>query len=125
MQKYPRGSRGSPAKGVVWETVARVRIPPSAPKNGTPTGVPFFGVGVGENARIIEGSREVRPNILSRGNSENKTAHRRFADRQNILLRPRQVFRFLALRGKNTYIIYPFYLIALSVSLIIVPFFLG
>ena len=31
-QKYPRGSRGSPAKGVVWETVARVRIPPSAPK---------------------------------------------------------------------------------------------
>ena len=32
MQKSPRGSRGSPAKGVVWETVARVRIPPSAPK---------------------------------------------------------------------------------------------
>ena len=32
MQKYPRGSRGSPAKGVVWETVARVRISSSAPK---------------------------------------------------------------------------------------------
>ena len=32
MQKYPRGSRGSPAKGVVPVTVARVRISPSAPK---------------------------------------------------------------------------------------------
>ena len=32
MQKYPRGSRGSPAKGVVWETVARVRISSSAPE---------------------------------------------------------------------------------------------
>ena len=31
MQKYPSGSRGSPAKGVVRETVARVQIPPSAP----------------------------------------------------------------------------------------------
>lgn len=30
-QKYPSGSRGSPAKGVVRETVARVQIPPSAP----------------------------------------------------------------------------------------------
>ena len=34
MQKYPRGSRGSPAKGVVPVTVARVRISPSAPKPG-------------------------------------------------------------------------------------------
>ena len=34
MQKYPRGSRGSPAKGVVPVTVARVRISPSAPKTG-------------------------------------------------------------------------------------------
>ena len=32
VQKYPSGSRGSPAKGVVRETVARVQIPPSAPK---------------------------------------------------------------------------------------------
>ena len=31
MQKYPSGSRGSPAKGVVRETVARIQIPPSAP----------------------------------------------------------------------------------------------
>ena len=43
MQKYPRGSRGSPAKGVVWETVARVRISSSAPKKGCPFGHPFFG----------------------------------------------------------------------------------
>ena len=35
MQKYPRGSRGSPAKGVVSETVARVRISSSAPRKGT------------------------------------------------------------------------------------------
>ena len=32
MRKYPRGRRGSPAKGVGRETVARVQIPPSAPK---------------------------------------------------------------------------------------------
>ena len=32
MRKYPRGRRGSPAKGVGWETGARVQIPPSAPK---------------------------------------------------------------------------------------------
>ena len=35
MQKYPSGRRGSPAKGVVWETAARVQIPPSAPNPGT------------------------------------------------------------------------------------------
>lgn len=33
MQKYPSGRRGSPAKGVGRETVARVQIPPSAPKS--------------------------------------------------------------------------------------------
>ena len=32
MQKYPSGSRGSPAKGVVRETVAWVQIPSSAPR---------------------------------------------------------------------------------------------
>ena len=32
LQKYPSGRRGSPAKGVGRETVARVQIPPSAPK---------------------------------------------------------------------------------------------
>ena len=42
MQKYPRGSRGSPAKGVVWETVARVRISSSAPKNRHPLWVSIF-----------------------------------------------------------------------------------
>ena len=32
MEKYPRGRRGSPAKGVVRESVARVQIPLSPPK---------------------------------------------------------------------------------------------
>ena len=32
LQKYPRGRRGSPAKGVGRETGARVQIPPSAPQ---------------------------------------------------------------------------------------------
>ena len=31
MEKYPRGRRGSPAKGVGWATGARVQIPPSPP----------------------------------------------------------------------------------------------
>lgn len=35
MRKYPSGSRGSPAKGVALLKVARVQIPPSAPKNRT------------------------------------------------------------------------------------------
>ena len=34
MQKYPSGSRGSPAKGVASLSVARVQISSSAPKNG-------------------------------------------------------------------------------------------
>ena len=32
LQKYSRGRRGAPAKGVGRETAARVQIPPSAPK---------------------------------------------------------------------------------------------
>lgn len=32
LEKYPSGRRGSPAKGVGRETVARVQIPPSPPK---------------------------------------------------------------------------------------------
>ena len=32
MEKYPSGRRGSPAKGVVCESAARVQIPPSPPK---------------------------------------------------------------------------------------------
>ena len=35
MEKYPSGRRGSPAKGVVWETAARVQIPPSPPPKDT------------------------------------------------------------------------------------------
>ena len=31
LEKYPRGRRGSPAKGVVRESVARVQIPLSPP----------------------------------------------------------------------------------------------
>ena len=32
MEKYSRGRRGAPAKGVVRETAARVQIPPSPPQ---------------------------------------------------------------------------------------------
>ena len=32
LEKYPRGRRGSPAKGVVRESVARVQIPLSPPR---------------------------------------------------------------------------------------------
>ena len=35
VEKYPSGRRGSPAKGVVWETAARVQIPPSPPPKDT------------------------------------------------------------------------------------------
>ncbi len=42
MQKYPSGSRGSPAKGVVRETVARVQIPPSAPSEYNPNLKPIL-----------------------------------------------------------------------------------
>ena len=31
VEKYPSGRRGSPAKGVVCESAARVQIPPSPP----------------------------------------------------------------------------------------------
>ena len=41
-QKYPSGSRGSPAKGVASLSVARVQISSSAPKKRTPFGCPFF-----------------------------------------------------------------------------------
>ena len=37
MEKYSRGRRGAPAKGVVRETAARVQIPPSPPDS------PFWG----------------------------------------------------------------------------------
>ena len=40
-EKYPRGRRGSPAKGVVRETVARVQIPLSPPHHRTVNAVLF------------------------------------------------------------------------------------
>ena len=36
MEKYSRGRRGAPAKGVVRETAARVQIPPSPPLSHNP-----------------------------------------------------------------------------------------
>ena len=36
-EKYSRGRRGAPAKGVGRETVARVQIPPSPPRETTLT----------------------------------------------------------------------------------------
>ena len=42
MQKYPRGSRGSPAKGVASVTVARVQISSSAPKTDGQNARPFL-----------------------------------------------------------------------------------
>ena len=42
-RKYPSGRRGSPAKGVgCVKSVARVQIPPSAPKKKHPFGCFFF-----------------------------------------------------------------------------------
>ena len=35
VEKYPSGRRGSPAKGVVCESAARVQIPPSPPPKDT------------------------------------------------------------------------------------------
>ena len=42
LQKYPRGSRGSPAKGVASVTVARVQISSSAPKTDGQNARPFL-----------------------------------------------------------------------------------
>ena len=36
LEKYSRGRRGAPAKGVGRVTGARVQIPPSPPQKGTP-----------------------------------------------------------------------------------------
>ena len=45
LQKYPRGSRGSPAKGVVWENRSEGSNPSfCAKKRGYPTVSSFFGV---------------------------------------------------------------------------------
>ena len=53
MQKYPSGSRGSPAKGVASVMVARVQISSSAPKKGHPKGVFFLAY------RPVAGNREL------------------------------------------------------------------
>ena len=42
MEKYPRGRRGSPAKGVGRVTVARVQIPLSPPNKNPPKRVDFL-----------------------------------------------------------------------------------
>ena len=63
MQKYPRGSRGSPAKGVVPVTVARVRISPSAPK----TGQGFFLALV-----LFCGRRTARNRVFPRGRARRR-----------------------------------------------------
>ena len=66
MQKYPRGSRGSPAKGVVWETVARVRISSSAPKNAQALSCAFFGVErLVRTRELSTSSREPQGNVFS------------------------------------------------------------
>ena len=59
VQKYPRGSRGSPAKGVVLETAARVRISSSAPKK--PRGYPStFLVAEDEPLKIVNSQKFAR-----------------------------------------------------------------
>ena len=40
LEKYPSGRRGSPAKGVVRVTAARVQIPASPPENPRKINVP-------------------------------------------------------------------------------------
>ena len=44
MQKYPRGSRGSPAKGVVWENRSAGSNPAFCAKKDHRLSVVFFGV---------------------------------------------------------------------------------
>lgn len=42
MEKYPRGRRGSPAKGVGLLKAARVQIPASPPSKGNPNECVWF-----------------------------------------------------------------------------------
>ena len=53
MQKYPRGSRGSPAKGVASDTVARVQISSSAPKKDVLLGHPFLALRASRITRVF------------------------------------------------------------------------
>ena len=54
MEKYSRGRRGAPAKGVGRETAARVQIPPSPPRETqlNPMGTTeFFNIKYKENTK--------------------------------------------------------------------------
>ena len=88
MQKYPRGSRGSPAKGVVWETVARVRISSSAPKNAPACLVRFLAC---MSVRTCE-----LPRVRARGGKDGE-AFLPFVNRAPLLCRLRQYVVFCAL----------------------------
>ncbi len=58
MQKYPRGSRGSPAKGVVWENRSTSSNLVFCAKKGRPCGRPFLALSTRENSCIRTSSRE-------------------------------------------------------------------
>ena len=99
MQKYPSGSRGSPAKGVASVMVARVQISSSAPKKRTPNEVSVFFV-----YRSVAGNR-----VYARvhATSENRfTSPYRFRSRARTLCAKRRIsssapqcgVRFLAYR---------------------------
>ena len=88
MQKYPRGSRGSPAKGVVWETVARVRISSSAPKNAPACLVRFLAC---MSVRTCE-----LPRVRARGGKDGE-AFLPFVNLAPLLCRLRQYVVFCAL----------------------------
>ncbi len=60
---YPSGSRGSPAKGVVRETAARVQISPSAPKRRKGL-CPFRRFGV-----VVEYWRDLRVEVRAGASS--------------------------------------------------------
>ena len=58
LEKYSRGRRGAPAKGVGRVTGARVQIPPSPPQKGTPfSGCLFVPWGIWTRATEARGSR--------------------------------------------------------------------
>ena len=57
MEKYSRGRRGAPAKGVGRETGARVQIPPSPPRKQVSKDACFFD----------EKNKELNPSAEARG----------------------------------------------------------
>ncbi len=82
---YPSGSRGSPAKGVVRETAARVQISPSAPNGGRgfclvrrlamqEKMARFVGRGrqfIGQRTPAVRGARDERAQRRARAVTEN------------------------------------------------------